>query len=287
VHSVGYVVSRSVWLDVIRRNSTAGAANERWIVRVTNGKIITGIMEDTVKKRGFTLIELLVVIAIIAILAAILFPVFAKAREKARQAMCLSNQKQLGLALVQYVQDYDETFPTVDFWAAYYAPTWPTYAWIACLEPYLKSSKVLECPSNENHYVINCSWWGGEYGLLGCYRTGLTPPLVPAAKLGAVVAPASVIFTYEQSRPLGAAGDIQNRFYLEVMYSPLLPDGRDNPWYGDSDRFAPPHNDGITYSCADGHAKWGNCRTMPIYTDGVDCRTWGSQKVSHDRAYEP
>ncbi len=62
-------------------------------------------------RRGFTLIELLVVIAIIAILAAILFPVFAKAREKARQSSCLSNLKQIGLATLQYVQDYDETLP--------------------------------------------------------------------------------------------------------------------------------------------------------------------------------
>ncbi|NLO06641.1 MAG: DUF1559 domain-containing protein [candidate division WS1 bacterium] len=63
------------------------------------------------RTRGFTLIELLVVIAIIAILAAILFPVFARAREKARQASCLSNAKQIGLAMLMYVQDYDEMFP--------------------------------------------------------------------------------------------------------------------------------------------------------------------------------
>src|SRR5476651_129734 len=72
-------------------------------------------------KRGFTLIELLVVIAIIAVLAAILFPVFAQAREKARQTSCLSNEKQLGLAVMQYVQDYDEMTPTG---AAIYHYTW-------------------------------------------------------------------------------------------------------------------------------------------------------------------
>ena len=66
-------------------------------------------------RRAFTLIELLVVIAIIAILAAILFPVFAKAREKARQITCVSNQKQIGIAILQYVQDYDETLPPSNY----------------------------------------------------------------------------------------------------------------------------------------------------------------------------
>src|SRR5678816_1355375 len=72
-------------------------------------------MRDIRTRKGFTLIELLVVIAIIAILAAILFPVFARAREKGRQASCMSNLKQLGMALVQYSQDYDETHPGVWF----------------------------------------------------------------------------------------------------------------------------------------------------------------------------
>ncbi len=97
------------------------------------------------RSKGFTLIELLVVIAIIAILAAILFPVFAKAREKARQATCLSNQKQIGLASMQYVQDYDETYPpawvTNSSYDAYYS------SYMDELMPYMKSREVWTCPS--------------------------------------------------------------------------------------------------------------------------------------------
>jgi prepilin-type N-terminal cleavage/methylation domain-containing protein/prepilin-type processing-associated H-X9-DG protein len=85
---------------------------------------------------GFTLIELLVVIAIIAILAAILFPVFAQAREKARQITCVSNLKQIGLGLGMYVQDYDETFPLCQ----YAAPTWADYReWTNLIDPYIKN----------------------------------------------------------------------------------------------------------------------------------------------------
>src|SRR5215216_1764267 len=93
------------------------------------------------KRRGFTLIELLVVIAIIAILAAILFPVFAQAREKARAASCLSNCKQIGTALYMYAQDYDEVLPTWNYALAGGFATWdlPQYYWDALLLPYVKS----------------------------------------------------------------------------------------------------------------------------------------------------
>ena len=96
-------------------------------------------------RTGFTLIELLVVIAIIAILAAILFPVFAKAREKARQTSCASNEKQLGLGIMQYVQDNDETLPYRKFNGV---PSMSNTNWKTYIEPYVKSKGVYICPSN-------------------------------------------------------------------------------------------------------------------------------------------
>ena len=104
---------------------------------------------------GFTLIELLVVIAIIAILAAILFPVFAQVREKARQATCTSNMKQLGLATLQYEQDYDEMNPIVAISGA--TPTTTYFPW--AIYPYVKSFNVYKCPDDSStdvsSYALN------------------------------------------------------------------------------------------------------------------------------------
>jgi prepilin-type N-terminal cleavage/methylation domain-containing protein/prepilin-type processing-associated H-X9-DG protein len=107
------------------------------------------------KKRGFTLIELLVVIAIIAILAAILFPVFAQAREKARQSACLNNTKQMALAVQTYMQDWDGSYPGTDYAATAgtsYAPAYfSKYGygfWMAELLPFVKTWNVFHCPSS-------------------------------------------------------------------------------------------------------------------------------------------
>ncbi len=94
------------------------------------------------KSRGFTLIELLVVIAIIAILAAALFPVFGQAREKARQASCANNEKQIVLGMLQYTQDYDEAYPL------YCSPGDPNGPWDYQIYPYVKGAAIFKCPDD-------------------------------------------------------------------------------------------------------------------------------------------
>jgi prepilin-type N-terminal cleavage/methylation domain-containing protein/prepilin-type processing-associated H-X9-DG protein len=129
------------------------------------------------KRTGFTLIELLVVIAIIAILAAILFPVFARARENARRSSCQSNLKQIGLGIMQYTQDYDEKLPVSA--TANTAP-YPTnnaasngtWLWMHEIFPYVKSNQLFVCPSTTSTFPAmsgsnNGYWWSGTpcYGM--------------------------------------------------------------------------------------------------------------------------
>lgn len=107
--------------------------------------------------KGFTLIELLVVVAIIAVLAAILFPVFARARENARRASCMSNLKQMGLAMMMYTQDYDEHMPSYLLEGhgnkIFPAPNGNKYSrqpWFFAIYPYAKSSQLFNCPSESS-----------------------------------------------------------------------------------------------------------------------------------------
>ncbi|MFN3648244.1 MAG: DUF1559 domain-containing protein [Armatimonadota bacterium] len=106
-------------------------------------------------RRGFTLIELLVVIAIIAILAAILFPVFAQAREKARQASCTSNMKQIGMAVIMYAQDADEMLPL----GAYNPPGQPVQMWYDLVEPYARAGARAVIQNGVNAQRANAPFW--------------------------------------------------------------------------------------------------------------------------------
>lgn len=124
---------------------------------------------STSPRSAFTLIELLVVVAIIAILAAILFPVFGRARENARRTSCLSNLKQAGLGLMQYTQDYDESMPFIQLGSG------PVTYWMDAIQPYTKSYQIWRCPSDTNtnmpgpntantSYAVNAAGWGEGLG---------------------------------------------------------------------------------------------------------------------------
>jgi prepilin-type N-terminal cleavage/methylation domain-containing protein len=126
-------------------------------------------------RRGFTLIELLVVIAIIAILAAILFPVFAQAREKARGISCISNLKQSGTATLMYAQDYDETFPMSLYMAFTPAPC--TMTFYHEISPYQKNAQIMQCPSKPQAVDFVKGWANvsGATGLPGLCASN--PPI--------------------------------------------------------------------------------------------------------------
>jgi prepilin-type N-terminal cleavage/methylation domain-containing protein/prepilin-type processing-associated H-X9-DG protein len=126
-------------------------------------------IKNNFKKRGFTLIELLIVIAIIAILAAILFPVFGRARENARRSSCQSNLKQMGLGFMQYTQDYDEKLPSGFIFSG---GTSAGTGWAGEIYPYVKSQQIFVCPSDDNRAASKISYsanrnilaTAGDYG---------------------------------------------------------------------------------------------------------------------------
>ncbi len=128
------------------------------------------------KRHGFTLIELLVVIAIIAILAAILFPVFARARDRARQASCTSNLRQVTLGILMYVQDYDETMP--GFKIHKYCSDSRGDGWYESLEPYTRNEQIAICPSGQYEATWGRSAMPNSTGFWG--RTMIASYGVPA-----------------------------------------------------------------------------------------------------------
>ncbi|MGE5532684.1 MAG: DUF1559 domain-containing protein [Bacteroidota bacterium] len=197
-------------------------------------------------RRGFTLIELLVVIAIIAILAAILFPVFAKAREKARQSSCLSNVKQLGLGILSYCQDYDELLPRTAI-----AVAGGNYGWETLVYPYTKNDQIFTCPSKSNvgwKSATPLSFSTCGYGYMGPNGTNS----LNARALGTVNSPSTCIML----------GDSPADNYYVI-------DGTVDRSTDNGGSPEPRHNDGANFCFVDGHSKWLNKSAYSSWSGAV------------------
>lgn len=225
------------------------------------------IKTQTKSTAGFTLIELLVVIAIIAILAAILFPVFATAREKARQTSCSSNMKQIGLAMLQYAQDYDDNWP-YSFGAGQFG-----VGWSGRVYPYVKSATAFTCPDDTTQ-AITANYYVCSYGFnrnlgYGSPLSKFTAPAVTVmlAEVNGVEAALTdplEIHNVTTGYPYSASGD------GEFFRAGSQPNGR-TPGYvtgyfgncGNTMNTTTAmlntqgiHSNGANFSLADGHVKW-------------------------------
>jgi prepilin-type N-terminal cleavage/methylation domain-containing protein/prepilin-type processing-associated H-X9-DG protein len=211
------------------------------------------------RKNGFTLIELLVVIAIIAILAAILFPVFARAREKARQASCQSNEKQLALSLLMYVQDYDETFPQECYnLGGAGVVGQQKFCWSMTTVPYVKNSQVLICPSDAARALNTVPGSVRSYAY-NCFNFS-------AKAMASITAPADVAMLFElngqrSAKPFNAAGapgrgcaNAASCCGGNLLIGAYTPGAR--------------HNTGMNLAYGDGHVKWQSLQNVVTGVSG-------------------
>ncbi|NLC58377.1 MAG: prepilin-type N-terminal cleavage/methylation domain-containing protein [Armatimonadetes bacterium] len=207
-------------------------------------------------RRGFTLIELLVVIAIIAILAAILFPVFARARENARKASCLSNVKQLTSSMLMYAQDHDEKLL---FYCDYFSPgnqCLPQSHWPYSLQPYVKNEKVFVCPGHgvqAGTLSYRCSGYAVNYRhVLRCWRGDEVNCMTPRA-MASIERPAETLMIGDGEYDDNSCGaNNPPALYCTECWptgGPCTPSAK---WSGLARR----HTDGGNYGFVDGHAKW-------------------------------
>lgn len=206
-------------------------------------------------KSAFTLIELLVVIAIIAILAAILFPVFARARENARRSSCQSNLKQIGLGLIQYTQDYDERLPRNDAGSE-------ILTWVDTLQPYLKSDQIFVCPSDSAPYqmtVAASSKRKVSYAINQIYSSNPSENLFEANDTNASPATLAAI---EDSSGTIAVGDSKDYYQIYVTGTATTVATAlnvDPPTFGDGGtkgKYVGRHLGGGNFLFLDGHVKF-------------------------------
>jgi len=272
-------------------------------------------------ERGFTLIELLVVIAIIAILAAILFPVFAQAREKARQATCLSNNKQIGLAVMMYAQDYDEGLPLGSFLLPGMTSA---VTWQDLIEPYIKVGAGANanpnspanrkdvafwvCPSIGNNgfpvatgdpqpgpfassfYSKGLSYINNAYYMPTMHRLAPTYGWFPGkpSVLAAFDAPAQVVLVTEGWGYIGnTSGDDWTTGCkgIEYGYPDLTSTGR---IIGRADNYCAGryrHSGGSVYAFADGHVKWFKAPTQSWRQRSETNVSWCKEKTPNAAAW--
>ncbi|MFW6438092.1 MAG: DUF1559 domain-containing protein [Armatimonadota bacterium] len=225
-----------------------------------------------IRDRGFTLIELLVVIAIIAILAAILFPVFARAREKARQTSCLSNVKQIATGMLMYIQDYDERLPV----HYYSAADGDRYSIIQMVHPYIRNMDVWDCPSATMQSGRNSA---GEPSFLGGRSYGWNHMIFAwyVTKLASIDRPAQTVIAADTcsdnwgpgrlyspegtSEDAPVVSDGYNPHIAEVDFTECSSNTNDSRWYSTDEggrpgfNFVPRHNGMGNVNFVDGHAK--------------------------------